>query len=122
MGEIRTHGPVARSAVFKTAALNHSATTPGGYNLFRRKGGDQPIRRKARAFAAALHARYALPVVMIDERSSSVEAAQRFAEQRAQGRVRRRDAAALDAVAAAVIVERWLAAPDDATPLTADTP
>jgi putative Holliday junction resolvase len=86
------------------------------------EGGDQPIRRKARAFAAALHARYALPVVMIDERSSSVEAAQRFAEQRAQGRVRRRDAAALDAVAAAVIVERWLAAPDDATPLTADTP
>src|SRR5678815_1894916 len=25
---IRTHGTVSRSAVFKTAALNHSATTP----------------------------------------------------------------------------------------------
>src|SRR5579859_404572 len=29
VGEIRTLGPVARSAVFKTAALDHSATTPG---------------------------------------------------------------------------------------------
>ncbi len=29
VGEIRTHGTVSRSAVFKTAAFNHSATTPG---------------------------------------------------------------------------------------------
>ena len=85
-------------------------------------GGDQPIRRKARAFAVALHARYALPVVMVDERSSSIEAAQRFAAERAQGRKRRRDAAALDAVAAAVIVERWVAAPDDAIPVTSAAP
>lgn len=27
-GEIRTHGTLARTAVFKTAALNHSATYP----------------------------------------------------------------------------------------------
>ena len=27
-GEIRTHGTLARTAVFKTAALNHSATCP----------------------------------------------------------------------------------------------
>ena len=80
-------------------------------------GGDQPIRRKARAFAVELHARYALPVVLVDERSTSIEAAQRFAAERAQGRKRRRDAAALDAVAAAVIVERWLAAPHDAVPV-----
>lgn len=77
-------------------------------------GGDQAIRRIAHAFAAELHARYALPVVLVDERTSSVEAAQRFAAERAQGRRRRRDAAALDAMAAAVIVERWLAAPQDA--------
>ena len=51
---------------------------------------------------------------MVDERSSSLEAAQRFAEQRADGRKRRRDADALDALAAAVILERWLAAPRDA--------
>ena len=77
-------------------------------------GGDQPIRARAQAFAQQLHARYGLPVALVDERSSSVEAAQRFALDRAEGRRRRRDAAALDAVAAAVIVERWLAAPQDA--------
>ena len=80
-------------------------------------GGDQPIRGVAHAFAAQLRTRYALPVVLVDERSSSIEAAQRFADDRAQGRRKRRDAAALDAVAAAVIVERWLAAPQDAQPL-----
>ena len=62
--------------------------------------------------------RYNLPVVLVDERTSSVEASQRFAQDRAEGRKRRRDAAALDAVAAAVIIERWLAAPHDATQLT----
>jgi putative Holliday junction resolvase len=78
-------------------------------------GGDQPIRDRARAFARELRGRYRLPVVMIDERSSSIEAARRFADDRAQGRRKRRDAAALDAMAAAVIVERWLDAPGDAT-------
>lgn len=80
-------------------------------------GGDQPIRKFARAFASELRSRYSLPVVMVDERASSIEAAQRFAADRAEGRRRRRDAAALDAVAAAVIVERWLAAPQDAQPI-----
>ncbi len=77
-------------------------------------GGDQPIRKRAHAFARELQARYKLPVVLVDERSSSVEAAQRFALDRAEGRKRRRDAVARDAVAAAVIIERWLAAPQDA--------
>lgn len=82
------------------------------------EGGDQPIRQRAHAFARELHARYRLPVVLVDERSSSIEAAQRFASDRAEGRKRRRDADALDAVAAAVIIERWLASPDDATELS----
>jgi putative Holliday junction resolvase len=80
-------------------------------------GGDQPARRRARAFANEIKARYRLPVAMVDERSSSVEAAQRFARDRAAGNRRRRDAEALDAAAAAVIIERWLAAPADASPL-----
>ncbi len=80
-------------------------------------GGDQPIRKAAQAFARQLRERTQLPVVMVDERSSSIEAAQRFAGDRAQGRKRRRDAATLDAVAAAIIVERWLAAPQDAVAL-----
>lgn len=82
------------------------------------EGGDQPNRKRAQAFARELHARYKLPVVLVDERASSVEAAQRFALDRAEGRKRKRDAAALDAVAAAVIIERWLAAPQDAKQVT----
>ncbi len=77
-------------------------------------GSDQPIRRTAQAFARTLHERLRLPVVLVDERNSSQEAAQRFAESRASGRSRRRDAEALDALAAVVIVERWFAAPQDA--------
>jgi putative Holliday junction resolvase len=77
-------------------------------------GGDQPIRVRARAFAQALRTRFGLPVAMMDERNSSQEAARRFAADRADGKRKRRDADLLDAVAAAVIVERWLAAPQDA--------
>jgi putative Holliday junction resolvase len=98
----------------------HGEWRPGGLVVgdpMTLEGGDQPIRRRARAFANELKARYALPVAMVDERSSSVEAAQRFARDRAAGSRRRRDAAALDAAAAAVCIERWLAAPGDATPL-----
>ena len=77
-------------------------------------GGDQPIRRFAQGFARELAARFRLPVVMVDERNSSQEAARRFAVERAEGRRKRRDAELLDAVAAAVIVERWLSSPGDA--------
>jgi hypothetical protein len=77
-------------------------------------GGDQPIRQRARAFAAALRARFGLPVAMIDERNTSPEAARRFAAERAEGRRKRRDAASLDAVAATIILERWLTAPHEA--------
>ena len=80
-------------------------------------GGDQPIRARAQAFARALHARCGLPVVLVDERHTSQEAARRFADARAGGRSRRRDAELLDAVAAAVIVERWRTAPQDALPV-----
>lgn len=48
-------------------------------------GGDQPIRKRAHAFARELHLRYKLPVVLVDERASSIEAAQRFALDRAEG-------------------------------------
>jgi len=82
------------------------------------EGLDQPNRKRAQGFARQLLERFKLPVVLVDERSSSVEAARRFAVERSEGRKRRRDAAALDAVAAAVIIERWLSSPDDATPVT----
>ena len=84
-------------------------------------GGDQPIRKRARGFAEEIGRRYRLPVEQVDERTSSIEAAQRFAAGRAAGARRRRDAANLDALAAVVILERWLAEPDSRLPI-ADPP
>ena len=71
-------------------------------------GGEQAVTRGARAFAQKLHARYGLPVHLMDERHTSQEAARRFAEQRAAGTARRRNAANLDSLAAVVILEAWL--------------
>lgn len=76
-------------------------------------GGDQPARRRARRFADNLRQRFTLPVHLVDERASSAEAARRFAAGRAAGTRRRGDVDRLDALAAAVIVERWLTAPTD---------
>jgi len=100
----------------------HREWRPGGMIVgdpMALNGGDQPIRQQAQRFARALAWRYRLPVVMVDERSSSVEAAHRFADARACGQRRRRDAAELDALAAAIIIERWLHAPADAIPVVA---
>ncbi len=64
----------------------------------------------ARAFGTALRARFGLTVEHVDERWSSLEAGAALKRNRAGGarsrRVRRED---LDSVAAAVILERWLA-------------
>jgi putative Holliday junction resolvase len=115
--DVHAHGPD-----WQAIERLHKEWRPDGFVVgdpMTLDGGDQPIRTFAHAFAAHLLARYALPVVLVDERSSSIEAAQRFAADRAQGKRRRRDADALDAVAAAVIIERWLAAPQDAVQLDA---
>lgn len=72
-------------------------------------GGEQAVTRGARGFAEALAERSGLPVHMADERHTSQEAARRFATQRASGTARRRDAANIDSLAAAVILEGWLA-------------
>jgi putative Holliday junction resolvase len=83
-------------------------------------GGDQPIRQRARAFACSLQQRYRLPVEQVDERTSSIEAAQRFAAGRAAGARKRHQAAQLDALAAVVILERWLSEPDSRIALPTD--
>ena len=85
-------------------------------------GDDQPIRQFARGFAESLGVRFRVPVVMMDERRSSIEAAHAFAERRAGGRARRRDANVLDAMAAAIIVERWLASPEDGVAIAPGEP
>ncbi len=73
-------------------------------------GEAQPATHRARRFARQLAERYRLPVALVDERSSSKEADRRFAAARAHGSARRRDAALHDAIAAQIILERWLEA------------
>ena len=83
-------------------------------------GGDQPIRQRARGFARELRKRYGLPVEQVDERTSSIEAAQRFAAGRATGARKRHQAASLDALAAVIILERWLGEPNARIALPTD--
>ena len=71
-------------------------------------GSEQANSRTARAFAAELGERFKLPVHLVDERLSSVEAASRFASRRASGQARRKNANELDAIAAQIIIETWL--------------
>ena len=79
---------------------------------------DQPNRARARRFARQARQRYGVAVWLVDERHTSQEAARRFASDRARGVRRRRDAARIDALAAVVILERWLMQPDSATEVT----
>jgi putative holliday junction resolvase len=62
----------------------------------------------ARRFAAALEERFGLSVEHVDERWSSLEAEAALKSGRASGR-RRARRADVDSVAAAIILERWLA-------------
>jgi putative Holliday junction resolvase len=69
--------------------------------------------RAARAFAGELERRFGLPVSLVDERWSSLEANAALKERRARSerrRVRRED---IDSAAAAIILERWLAGERD---------
>ncbi len=67
----------------------------------------------ARRFATELAARSSLPVDLVDERWSSQDAEERLRERRASGeRTRRVTREAIDAAAAAVILERWFSRHD----------
>jgi putative Holliday junction resolvase len=72
-------------------------------------GSESAAAAAARRFAAELIRRYALPVDLVDERYSSLEAEERLKRARASGmRKRRVTKEAVDAAAACVILERWL--------------
>jgi putative holliday junction resolvase len=74
-------------------------------------GSVSALTQAARAFCGELRARFALPVQQVDERFSSLEASAALAAQRQSGARRRRVSHAdIDGAAAAVILERWLAA------------
>lgn len=76
------------------------------YNM---DGSESPLSERARAFADRLASRYALPVELVDERLTSVEASSSLRQQRQTGarkrRVRRED---VDSHAARLIAESWL--------------
>ena len=61
------------------------------------EGGDQYSTLQARRFANQLHGRYGLPVELVDERGSSMEAQERLSGSTAD-----------DALAAAIILQRYL--------------
>jgi putative Holliday junction resolvase len=72
-------------------------------------GTESAAAGEARAFARELNRRYTLPVELVDERYSSLEAGARLKGARATGLRRRRVAKAdVDAAAACIILERWL--------------
>jgi putative Holliday junction resolvase len=74
-------------------------------------GSPSALTEAARGFAAELSRRSALPADLVDERYSSQDAEERLREARASGRRRKRVTREdVDAVAAAVILERWFEA------------
>lgn len=70
------------------------------YNM---DGSEQEVGLAAKKFAARLKAYYHLPVFLVDERLTSVEAKQTMKEQRGS----RRTEQEADAVAAKLILESW---------------
>jgi putative Holliday junction resolvase len=72
------------------------------------EGEETEMSAAARRFGSALRARYDLNVEYADERLTSRAAGGRFAELRAAGQLRRKDAGQLDAISAQIILENWL--------------
>ncbi len=65
----------------------------------------------ARAFARQLESRFSLPVHLVDERLSTIEARQRLFE---KGGYRKIHKSQVDSIAACIILEQWLQYPDEA--------
>ncbi|MFZ9904501.1 MAG: Holliday junction resolvase RuvX [Steroidobacteraceae bacterium] len=70
-------------------------------------GSEHALTGKARRFAQELGERYALPVELVDERYSSLEAEAALRERRGAGQRGRIDRGSIDSAAAAIILERW---------------
>jgi putative Holliday junction resolvase len=110
-------GPDWQAIAREVRALAPAALVVGApYNA---DGSEGALSQAARRFAGELATRFALPVHLVDERFSSLEAAQALKARRASGERRRRvQRADVDSAAAAVILARYLAgegSPMDAT-------
>jgi len=69
-------------------------------------GSEQQLTLRARKFAKRLHGRFAIPVEMVDERLSTVEARARLFE---QGGYKALEKGAVDNASAVIILESWFA-------------
>ena len=80
-------------------------------------GTEGVLMRAARGFASDLEQRFALPVHLVDERFSSLEASAALKARRSSGERRRRVARSdVDSAAAAVILGRFLQGEGEVTP------
>ena len=114
----RTAAPRAAAAVgrggpdWEAIAREVRALAPGVLVVgapYNADGSEGTLTAAARRFAAELESRFALPVQLIDERFSSLEASTSLKARRASGERRRRvQRADIDSAAAAVILGRWL--------------
>ena len=85
----------------------HQLVVGSPYNV---DGAPGSLAAAADAFAAELASRCALPVARMDERYSSVDAGAELVSRRQSGQRRRRVSKEdIDSLAAAIILERWLA-------------
>ncbi len=73
-------------------------------------GSDNDITPRVRRFIRQLEGRFGIPVSPWEERLTSREANTQFRQLRLSGGARRKDAERLDAAAARLILEDWLAA------------
>ena len=71
-------------------------------------GEEQLMTKQAHNFAKKITNRYQLPVHEVDERYSSMQAQDEFANARKQGKAKRKHGKNLDAHAAKHILQRWL--------------
>ena len=71
-------------------------------------GSPSTMTGRAQAFAKTLGERLKLPVHLVDERYSSIEAEAALRDKRNAGDRKRYDKVAIDSAAATVILERWL--------------
>lgn len=72
-------------------------------------GSEQYTTKAARAFAHQLETRYSLPVHLVDERYSTVEAKSKLFE---KGGYRTLAATQIDSIAACLILEQWMLYPE----------
>ncbi|MBV8404582.1 MAG: Holliday junction resolvase RuvX [Gammaproteobacteria bacterium] len=99
-------GPDWQSIAREVHAIGPAVLVVGApYNA---GGTEGALFAAAKRFAAQLERRFALPVQLVDERFSSLEASAALRTRRASGVRRRRVARAdIDSAAAAVILGRW---------------